>query len=55
MKAQTLVDILRDETLRELLSYCRATAAEHIEPGSDWSFPYNDVADRLAKILDGEL
>lgn len=45
----------QDETLRELLSYCREREVykgRDNEIGADTA--YGDVADRLAKILDGE-
>ena len=42
----------QDEALRELLSYCRGRAETSGESATDLA--YDDVADKLAKILDGE-
>jgi hypothetical protein len=49
----------RDEALRELLSYCRTQLADPMVSGyctecGGQGEAYTDVADRLAKILDGE-
>lgn len=47
----------RDEALRELLSHARTQSTEvrgHYQ-STDGSKAYDDMADRLAKILDGEL
>jgi hypothetical protein len=41
----------QDEALRELLSYCRS---ESRSPNPDYAVAYSDVAERLAKVLDGE-
>lgn len=44
----------RDEALRELLSYCRDKAENDDTWPDNIGRAYEDVADRLAKILDGE-
>lgn len=44
----------RDEALRELLSYCRVYADPQEQESGDAREAYQDVADRLAQILDGE-
>jgi hypothetical protein len=48
--------IRKDEQLRELLSYCRtASGGPPFEgPKEDVDRAYNDVANKLAAILDGE-
>jgi len=45
----------QDEQLRELLSYCKVEA-EKFDPDQqiDEFNPYDDVAYKLAEILDGE-
>jgi hypothetical protein len=43
----------QDEALRELLSYCKAQRKEWRAESPNYT-AYDDVADRLAKILDGE-
>lgn len=50
--APVLYDALRDDALRELLSYCRTRSEEVSGPGQ--GDDYGDIAAKLAKILDGE-
>lgn len=55
--APILATVMQDEALRELLSHCRVMeASEQTRPlGSGHAeLAYRDVADRLARLLDGE-
>jgi hypothetical protein len=48
--APILADVMRDEALRSLLSYCETKAESEPE---DWQI-YADIAEKLKGILDGE-
>ena len=50
--APILYDALRDDKLRELVTYCENEAVDpHILSGG---LAYNDIAAQLRKILDGQ-